>query len=216
MNPPDRLIPRRTGVEQSNSSVLFEEYGMLKIYRRLQPGVHPEIEMSRFLVERAGFANTPLPLATVELALADEAPQTTALGVLFSFVRNQGDGWTQALNYLTRYLDDALVSTGVRETDLADPDVFFLLLARQLGIRTGEMHRALAERGGEDPDFTPEPISREDIALWRSALGDAAGDMLSRLDRRRSELPETAGDLVGRLLAARDDLFESDRYFDPG
>ncbi len=58
MTPPDRLIPRRTGVEQSNSSVLFEEYGMLKIYRRLQPGPHPEIEMSRFLVERAGFANT--------------------------------------------------------------------------------------------------------------------------------------------------------------
>src|SRR5207245_2805418 len=57
---PERLVPRRIGAEQSNSSVFFEEYGMLKIYRRLQPGPHPEIEMSRFLVERAGFANTPL------------------------------------------------------------------------------------------------------------------------------------------------------------
>ena len=204
---PERLIVRRTGAEQSNSSAFFEEYGMLKIYRRLQPGPHPEVEMSRFLVERAGFANTPPPLATVELALADEAPQTTALGVLFGFVRNQGDGWTQALNYLTRYLDDALVSTGVRETELADPDVFFLVLARQLGIRTAEMHRALAEHAGDDPDFAPEPISREDIALWRREIEDAAGDMLSRLEHGRSNLPEAASDLAERVLAERENLF---------
>ena len=62
---------RRLGAEQSNSSVLFEEYGVLKIYRRLQPGLHPEIEMGRFLVERAGFANTPPLLGTIELTLPD-------------------------------------------------------------------------------------------------------------------------------------------------
>ena len=60
---PERLVVRRLGAEQSNSSVLFEEYGVLKLYRRLQPGLHPEIEMGRFLVERAGFANTPPLLA---------------------------------------------------------------------------------------------------------------------------------------------------------
>ena len=104
---PQRLTVRRGSVEQSNSSVFFDEYGMLKLYRRLEPGPHPEIEMSRFLVERAGFANTPPPLATIELALDGETrPQTMAVGVLFGFVRNQGDGWTQALNYLTRYLDE--------------------------------------------------------------------------------------------------------------
>jgi maltose alpha-D-glucosyltransferase/alpha-amylase len=81
--------------------------------------------------------------------------------VLFGFVRNQGDGWTQALDYLTRYLDDALVSTGARPSHLPDPDVFFLALARQLGLRTAEMHRALAEQGRDDPDFAPEPISAE-------------------------------------------------------
>jgi len=126
---PERFAVRRPAVEQSNSSVFFEEYGMLKIYRRLQPGPHPEIEMSRFLVERAEFANTPPLLATVELAVDSESgAEEHALGVLFGFVRNQGDGWTQALNYLTRYLDDALLSTGEEPTDLADPDVFFLML----------------------------------------------------------------------------------------
>src|SRR5215471_598482 len=56
---PERLVVRRSGAEQSNSSMIFDDYGILKTYRRLQPGRHPEIEMSRFLVERAGFANTP-------------------------------------------------------------------------------------------------------------------------------------------------------------
>src|SRR5438874_2445325 len=148
---PERLVARRTGAEQSNSSIVFDDYGMLKIYRRLQPGPHPEIDMSRFLVERAGFANTPPLLAFMELDLGgQDGPETHALGVLFGFVRNQGDGWTQALDYLTRYLDDAL-STGTRASDLPDPDVFFLSLARQLGLRTAEIHPALAEGGGEDP-----------------------------------------------------------------
>ena len=122
---PERLIARRIGAEQSNSSIVFDDYGMLKIYRRLQSGPHTEIEMSRFLVERAGFANTPPLLAFMELDLDGDGQQTHALGVLFGFVRNQGDGWTQALDYLTRYLDDAL-STGTRASDLPDPDVFFL------------------------------------------------------------------------------------------
>ena len=70
---PERFVVRRAGAEQSNSSVFFEEYGMLKLYRRLQPGPHPEVEMSRFLVERAGFANTPPLLATLEIALDGES-----------------------------------------------------------------------------------------------------------------------------------------------
>ena len=205
---PERFAVRRPAVEQSNSSVFFEEYGMLKIYRRLQPGPHPEIEMSRFLVERAEFANTPPLLATLEVALDSESgAEEHALGVLFGFVRNQGDGWTQALNYLTRYLDDALLSTGGEPTDLADPDVFFLMLARQLGIRTAEMHRALAEHGGDHPDFVPEPIGPEDITEWRNELAAAAAEMLSQLERRRHSLPAPAQDLAERLLALREELF---------
>jgi maltose alpha-D-glucosyltransferase/alpha-amylase len=210
------LVVRRTGVEQSNSSVIFDDYGMLKIYRRLQPGPHPEIEMSRFLGERAGFANTPPLLATMELALGGkDAPEEHALGVLFGFVRNQGDGWTQALDYLTRYLDDALLSGGTRPTDLPDPDVFFLALARQLGIRTAEMHRALAEQGHDDPDFAPEPITAEDVAEWRRELEAAAADVLSKLERERAKLPVSTQDLADRLIALRDRLFHQIRLLIP-
>jgi maltose alpha-D-glucosyltransferase / alpha-amylase len=211
---PERLIARRSGAEQSNSSIVFNDYGMLKIYRRLQSGPHPEIETSRFLVERAGFANTPPLLAFMELDLDGDGQQTHALGVLFGFVRNQGDGWTQALNYLTRYLDDAL-STGTRASDLPDPDVFFLSLARQLGIRTAEMHRALAEGGRDDPDFAPEPITAEDISQWRRELEAAAADMLAKLERERARLPASAQELVERLTAQRDRLFHQIRTLLP-
>ena len=206
---PDRFAVRRVGAEQSNSSVFFEEYGMLKLYRRLQPGPHPEIEMSRFLVELAGFANTPPLLATLEIAIdGADGREEHALGVLFGFIRNQGDGWTQALNYLTRYLDDVLVSAGEGPSALADPDVFFLMLARQLGIRTAEMHRALAEHAGNHPDFIPEPVSAEDIAEWRDDLAGAAAQMLSRLESERSSLPTPTRDLADRVLALRHALFE--------
>jgi maltose alpha-D-glucosyltransferase / alpha-amylase len=206
-SPPERLNVRRGGVEQSNSSVFFDEYGMLKLYRRLEPGPHPETEMSRFLVERAGFANTPPPLATLELVIESESgPQAMALGVLFGFVRNQGDGWVQALNYLTRYLDDALVASGERSAELAHPDVFFLALARQIGIRTAQMHRALAEQAGDDPAFAPEPITPEDITQWRQTLKGEVEAMLERLQRELARLPGRATEPAAQLLAAHDGL----------
>jgi maltose alpha-D-glucosyltransferase / alpha-amylase len=202
---PEDLVIHRVGTNQSNSSVLFENYAMLKIYRRLYPGPHPAIEMARFLTERAGFANTPPLLATIELDMAGE---TSALGVLFGHVGNQGDAWNQALDYLGRYLDDALLGgADVRDaaghaSDLPDPDNFFLMLARQIGIRTAEMHRALAENTADDPAFAPEPIGREDLAEWRGELERAAADMLSALDRARPGLSSSARDLAEQLLGA--------------
>jgi maltose alpha-D-glucosyltransferase/alpha-amylase len=214
--PPGRLTVRRRGVEQSNSSIILDDYAMLKTYRRLEPGPHPEIEMSRFLVERAGFANTPPLLAFMELDLdSNNGPETHALGALFGFVRNQGDGWTQALDYLTRYLDDALVSSGVRPSDLPEPDIFFLSLARQLGIRTAEMHRALAEQGCDEPDFAPEPISTSDVAEWRGELEASTANMLSRLEREHAKLPIASQELADRLLAQRENLLRHIRELIP-
>jgi maltose alpha-D-glucosyltransferase/alpha-amylase len=228
---PERLVVRRLGAEQSNSSILFEDYAVLKVYRRPQAGLHPEIEMARFLVERAGFANTPPLLATLELVDSGDdadassgAPASSgasALGVLFGFVRNQGDGWTLALDYLLRYLDDALNEAAPdatppgRAADLPDPDHFFLALARQLGLRTAQMHRALAEHAGDDPEFAPEPISREDLAEWRHDLDVAAEGMLTRLERGRAGMEADVGSLADAVLEARSRLFDCIRTLAP-
>jgi maltose alpha-D-glucosyltransferase / alpha-amylase len=218
---PERLVVRRLGAEQSNSSLLFEDYAVLKVYRRLQPGPHPEIEMGRFLVERAGFANTPPLLATIELSSGDGDAPAMALGVLFGFVRNQGDGWTLALDYLIRYLDDALneAAPGAtppgRDPDLPDPDDFFLALARQLGLRTAQMHRALAEHGDGDPDFAPEPITSADLARWQGELAEAAQAMLTRVERARADLPEPAREVADTVLAERAALLDTIRLLTP-
>ena len=205
--PPERLTVRRGGIEQSNSSVFFDEYGMLKLYRRLEPGPHPEIEMSRFLVERAGFANTPPPLATIELVLDGEAePQTMALGVLFGFVRNQGDGWSQALNYLTRYLDDALISHDERVVRTARPRPVLSCLGapgrhphRRDAPRLGRARRRRSRfRAGTDH---PRRCCR--LANANSRPKPPA--MLTKLEHAR--LPDQAQERAKRLLALRDRLF---------
>jgi maltose alpha-D-glucosyltransferase/alpha-amylase len=223
---PERLVVRRLGAEQSNSSVMFEEYAVLKMYRRPQPGPHPEVEMGRFLVERAGFTNTPPLLATIELAPPEAADDTanapsSALGVMFGFVRNQGDGWTLALDYLLRYLDDALneAAPGAtppgRAADLPDPDHFFLALSRQLGLRTAQLHRALAEYGGDDPEFAPEPITSEDLAGWREDLEQSATVMFARLEQGRAAMADGVRGLADMLLDNRGRLFESIRTLAP-
>ena len=220
--PPERVVARRLGAEQSNSSMAFDDYAVLKIYRHLQPGAHPEIEVARFLVERAGFPNTPPPLATIELELTgEEGEEESALGALFGFVRNQGDGWTLALDYLTRYLDDALIEAAPgamppgRRADLPDPDHFFLALARQLGLRTAEMHRAFAEHGDGDPAFEPEPITGEDLAQWRDELCEAALAVLAQLERARAGLPEAVRGAADSVLAAREQLLGCIRMLVP-
>ncbi len=141
--------------------------------------------------------------------------------MLFGFVRNQGDGWTLALDYLLRYLDDALneaapgaVAPG-RSAGLPDPDHFFLALARQLGLRTAQMHRALAEFAGDDPDFVPEPITSDDLAEWRRELEQAADNMLARLERSRARLPEPTREVADAVLASQGGLMEAIRFLVP-
>jgi maltose alpha-D-glucosyltransferase/alpha-amylase len=215
---PERLVVRRVGTAPSTTSVLFDDYGILKIYRRLYPGPHPAIEMARFLIECSDFANTPPLLATIELNLAGEA---SVLGGLFGFVRNQGDGWNQALDYLGRYLDDGQLGGGAvgvptgRHADLPDPDQFFLMLARQLGLRTAEMHRALCQNAGDDPSFRPEPIGPEDLSGWRIDLEKAAAGMLSALEHPKPSLTDPACDLAEQVLGSRADLFTKIRELVP-
>ena len=85
---PDEAPVRRLGMEQSNSSVVVDERVMLKIYRRLEPGRHPELELGRFLTDVAGFDHAPPLLGSIEHVADDGEP--TALAAAFAFVANQG------------------------------------------------------------------------------------------------------------------------------
>src|SRR4051812_12185481 len=93
------IAVRRTGAEQSNSSVIFGRASILKIYRRLEPGPHPELELGRFL-RKVGFADVPALLGSMEYTTGLES---SALAVLHALVPDSTDGWAHALEHVGQY-----------------------------------------------------------------------------------------------------------------
>jgi maltose alpha-D-glucosyltransferase/alpha-amylase len=160
-------LPRRFSAEQSNTSIAFGEHMVLKLYRRLQSGIHPEIEVGRFLTEVANYANTP-PLFGVVEHLAKDGPPT-ALAVLQGFVPNQGDAWTQLLEALKRELETYALIPVDDALPVSDAFAPYLRYAAILGKRTGELHRAFATPT-DDPAFKLEPLEQADVD---AAVADA-------------------------------------------
>jgi len=187
---PDAQI-RRLGVEQSNSSALIGETMIAKIYRRIEPGIHPEIEMGRYLVEHAGYGNTPRVMGVIELA--DAKGETTALGVAHEFVRNQGDGWRYTLEYLSRFHEDADLVAAEPQEEEVDRHPTYRHFARVLGQRTAELHRALAI-DTDDAAFRPEPVEPADLARWKSRIAERATHALQALQNahRRADAESRA------------------------
>ena len=170
----------RLGREQSNTSVLVGEDMILKALRRLHPGLHPEVEVGRYLTDVARFKNTPPLLGSVEMIDADGEP--TAIAVLQGFVRNQGDGWTFALDYLNRVLGQLeMVPTSI-DFDVEDLHAMFRALSQTLGTRIGELHHAFALPVG-DPAFRPEPVTEADVLTWKELIRRLAAQAQTALRR---------------------------------
>ncbi|CAA9489483.1 MAG: GH13_16 / GH13_36 / GH13_4 / GH13_17 / GH13_ 23 / GH13 / GH13_31 / GH13_40 / GH13_29 / GH13_30 / G H13_35 / GH13_20 / GH13_2 / GH13_1 / GH13_34 / GH13 _18 / GH13_21 / GH13_19 / GH13_10 / GH13_37 [uncultured Rubrobacteraceae bacterium] len=205
----DGLSVRRSGVEQSNTSIVFGERLVVKLYRRLRRGINPELEVGRFLTEVARFEHTP-PLAG---AVEYQGPSgETTLAILQGFVPNQGDGWSFVLDRLALYLEDRLISPWTPGEDGADEeaeetDAFFLGLMRTLGYRTGELHKAFATPN-DDPAFSPEPVGAEEFRGWAENVRREAEETLETLAHRRNGLPEELQGEVDDLLGRRDELME--------
>jgi maltose alpha-D-glucosyltransferase / alpha-amylase len=189
-------------LEQSNTAVFFGEKLFLKGYRRMQHGVNPELEMGRFLTEVSPFPNIVPVAGALEYAGADG--ETMTLALLQGFVPNQGDGWTYTLDYLERFLTSA-GAPGESEHD--NYHEFYLALIRTLGLRTGQMHRALAKKTG-DPAFDPEPLTEEDVKATVARVQEDVGATLKHLEERVAQLPERLRDAADRLLGARAELLE--------
>jgi maltose alpha-D-glucosyltransferase/alpha-amylase len=178
---------------------------MFKLYRRVASGIHPEVEMTRFLTEVARFPNTPPLLGAIEVV--DSAGHPTALGVAHAQVRNQGDGWTYTLDYLKRFLDEAALHPETLAQPGADPHAVYITLARTLGARTAEMHRALAS-DDRDPAFRPEPTGPRDLVAWRRRVDADARAAISALKQVRNSLPKTASEPVERLLSLKKEALD--------
>ncbi|MBO4224343.1 maltose alpha-D-glucosyltransferase [Bradyrhizobium neotropicale] len=197
---PQRI--RAVETEQSNSTALVDEDYVVKIYRKLEPGINPEIEMGRFLTDVAGFANTPALLGTVELV---EGEKRSAIGIVHAFVTNQGEAWTVTSAYLDRFVEEQRLLATNHETKQSEQQISYLRYMAQTGKRVAELHIALASNR-DLPEFVPEPTRPEDVQRWIDDILARADRVFETLTQRRDTLKEADRPLVAQFLAQQDSL----------
>ncbi|HJL18862.1 MAG TPA: maltose alpha-D-glucosyltransferase [Sandaracinaceae bacterium LLY-WYZ-13_1] len=219
-----KQLPAHLGTaEQSNTSIVFGEAVMLKLFRVLEEGHHPEEELGRYLTERARFEHVPRFGASLTYEPKRGTPR--AFGVLQQFVPSQGDAWNSTLDALSRSFNTAWEHVRHGETAPTDDRPIwkragrevpeearaiigaYLGLARLLGQRTAEMHVALA-RETEDPDFAPEPFG----LLYQRSMYQSArtrlGPAFQSLRKQLKSLPEGTRELAAEMLDRRGEITE--------
>jgi maltose alpha-D-glucosyltransferase/alpha-amylase len=216
----ESLEPQVMRGEQSNSSVQFGGRLIMKLFRKIDAGVNPDLEISRFLAEEQSFPNTPPLAGAIEFARQGDEPMTLAL--LQGFVPNEGNARAYALDVLARYFDAALERNDVEPPETAttiaalldapaDPPegagdlvAGYLESARLLGQRTAELHLALAR--GTSQAFGPEAFSLlYQRSLYQSMRAQAA-QTFQGLRKLLPTLPDDVREGAARVAALEDDL----------
>lgn len=182
---------RRGSAEQSNTSIRVGERAILKIIRKVEEGIHPELEIGLFLAEEGDFTATPRLLGWLELA-EEGAGDTCTLSILRAFAPNQGDGWSWMLERLRE---------GAEGRDLALDEIDAWL--QRLALRTAEMHKAFA-RECADPAFAPQPVTVEDVERWGEAVQTMARRALDALVANRGQLAPATQKIADSLIAQRE------------
>jgi maltose alpha-D-glucosyltransferase/alpha-amylase len=192
---------RAINTEQSNTTALVGDAFVVKLFRRLEPGINPEIEIGHFLTQTAPFANVPSLVGTVELT---DAAGRSAVAVVHRFVENQGDAWSVTNAYLDRYVEEQLLLTA-EAAEGSDEQTAYLRRMHQVGKRVAELQLALASRD-DVPEFAPEPITASDIEIWTHDVLERAERVFAELEHRRASLKESDRALVEAIIPHRDSL----------
>jgi maltose alpha-D-glucosyltransferase/alpha-amylase len=201
--------------EQSNSSVVYGDRFILKIFRQLVEGVNPDLEIGRFLTGKARFQNTPPLAGWLEYRATGLRPAT--LAILQGFAPNKGNAWEFTLQSLSRFWPEVsqVVNDSAAQASrkITDPPIRtplsaswherysdYLDAVKLLATRTAQLHLALASEPS-DPDFAPEPFTES----YRQELEASARELTQRnvaLWRSKAErLPPEAREDAGKLLA---------------
>jgi trehalose synthase-fused probable maltokinase len=159
----DALEERRLQVEQSNTSIRLGDRLMLKLYRLLEPGINPEVEVGEFLTE-VGFTRAPLLAGWV--SYRDPAAEPAAAAIIQSLVPARGDAWAWMLERL------ASPPHGPVEA---------LAAVAQIGGITAELHAALRSRP-QLPGFAARPATGEELEAWREGADEQLTGALAALD----------------------------------
>lgn len=207
------LAPSLIKGEQSNSSVVYANRLILKLFRRLEEGVNPDLEIGSFLIEKTEFRNVPTVAGHLEY-VSNDGKQIT-LGILQSYIPNHGDAWQYTLKALAAYYEQAQSAAGrlgklphASILALADCDVppaakqeigSYLESASLLGVRTAQLHVALSATQ-DQPAFAPEPFTGADQRELVKSTLDLIARTFESLRRQRARLPQGVGDEAGKVL----------------
>jgi maltose alpha-D-glucosyltransferase/alpha-amylase len=202
VKPPQHV--RAVETEQSNSTALVDSTHVVKVYRKLEAGINPEIEVGEFLTEVAGFANTPALLGSVTII---EGNTRSAVAVVHAFVANQGDAWTVTSAYLDRFVEEQRLLATSEHPSKSEEQVPYLRYMSQTGRRVAEMHLALAG-ASEIADFVPEPVQPADVEQWIENVTARAELLFDALKQQRETLKEADRALVDQALAYQATLHE--------
>jgi maltose alpha-D-glucosyltransferase/alpha-amylase len=172
----EKLETHVLGVEQSNTAIIYGQSLFLKLFRRMESGINTDAEVTRFLNEETSFKHTPRLAGTIEYREENKGAVTAA--ILQGYLPNSGDAWAYTLDSIGRYYDTLLSDPDAAERiakavpggsimalahkplpDLARDTIgSYIADAELLGLRTAQLHLALASRD-DIPAFAPEPFT---------------------------------------------------------
>lgn len=223
----------RRPIDQSNTSIVYGDRYILKMFRRIETGINPDLEIGRFLASHTDRARVPALMGALEYE--DRDGELSTVGILQELVRGHTSGWEASLDELGRYFERAhararaghqiepasiplvaLCSTDppsvVEETIGA-----YLASIVALAQRTANLHLALAA-DPTDPAFAPEPLTEADCSTLADRLCAHANDVLELVARQYDRLPAAVAAKAQVLLQHRAHLlarFDALRRLDP-
>jgi maltose alpha-D-glucosyltransferase/alpha-amylase len=195
------LEPTLLQTEQSNTLIAYGNRLVLKLFRRLEAGVNPELEVGHFLTEQSRFLHTPPVVGALEYYRLGRQSTPITLAVLQGYVPHEEDAWQYTLADLGSYFDRAMaIQANVGEVSLSAAALLdltkksmpalarelispYVRFARLLGKRTAELHLALAAEP-EDAHFVPEPFS----FLYQRSLYQSMRDLTVQVYWRLGEV----------------------------
>jgi maltose alpha-D-glucosyltransferase/alpha-amylase len=211
--------------DHSNTCIVFGEHWFLKVYRRIEEGDSPELELARYLSERAAFAHTPRFAGALEYRRSWGQPMT--LGILYEYVPHQANGWRFTRDTLSRYFEDALShqtqapglppsGSLIQALDAPMPVLAqqmigsYLEAVHVLAQRTAELHATLAAATG-DPALAPEPFTALYQRSLYQSLRSQTRHCFERLRKQLRDLPEPYRETANKTAEKEEQLLRRGR-----
>tara|TARA_R110001632_G_scaffold6324_1_gene25670 strand:+ start:3018 stop:4646 length:1629 start_codon:yes stop_codon:yes gene_type:complete len=217
------------GVEQSNTSIIYNDSFILKFFRRIYSDKNPDYEMSRFLSDKKDFRNTPPYLGSINIINSDQTYIT--IGLMQKMVHNKGDAWEYFLKEIHKVyktidhkniniadLPKVELFSRLKITDVS-PEVIdwaglnVLSKVKLLAQRTGEMHAALGSEY-EDTSFTPSHFNGDYTVWLKNRLTYMFQNRLNMTENNLHKLDGFSLELAKLFLNSKNDIRKKLVQFD--